>query len=138
MVVEYIQHEGAYETVRILEEVVQRCSANKVLLEISQNSQENTRVRVSFFKELQAMPATLLKKRLWHRCFPVNFVTFLRTLFSQNTSGCCCLASSRKEISNNYKPFFNRIDFVVIPPDIISLLNISLIFFWEFLDFHDS
>ena len=27
------------------------------------------------------MPATLLKKRLWHRCFPVNFVKFLRTLF---------------------------------------------------------
>ena len=22
-------------------------------------------------------PATLLKKRLWHRCFPVNFVKFL-------------------------------------------------------------
>ena len=27
-------------------------------------------------------PATLLKKRLWHRCFPVNFVRFLRTPFS--------------------------------------------------------
>ena len=26
-------------------------------------------------------PATLLKKRLWHRCFPVNFAKFLRTLF---------------------------------------------------------
>ena len=25
------------------------------------------------------MPATLLKKRLWHRCFPVNFAKFLRT-----------------------------------------------------------
>ena len=24
-------------------------------------------------------PATLLKKRLWRRCFPVNFVKFLRT-----------------------------------------------------------
>ena len=24
-------------------------------------------------------PATLLKKRLWHRCFPVNFTKFLRT-----------------------------------------------------------
>ena len=24
---------------------------------------------------------TLFKKRLWHRCFPVNFVTFLRTPF---------------------------------------------------------
>ena len=32
-------------------------------------------------------PATLLKKRLWHRCSPVNFAKFLRTRFSQNTSG---------------------------------------------------
>ena len=30
---------------------------------------------------------TLLKKRLRHRCFSVNFVKFLRTLFLQNTSG---------------------------------------------------
>ena len=26
-------------------------------------------------------PATLLKKRRWHRCFPVNFAKFLRTSF---------------------------------------------------------
>ena len=32
-------------------------------------------------------PATLLKKRLWHRCFPVNFAKFLRTPFLNNTSG---------------------------------------------------
>ena len=31
-------------------------------------------------------PATLLKKRLWYRCFPVNFVQFPRTPFLQNTS----------------------------------------------------
>ena len=30
-------------------------------------------------------PATLLKKRLWHRCFPVNFAKFLRTTFSYRT-----------------------------------------------------
>ena len=30
--------------------------------------------------------ATLLKKRLWHRYFPVNFGKFLRTTFLQNTS----------------------------------------------------
>ena len=35
------------------------------------------------------MPATLLKKRLWHRCFPVNFAKFLRTSFLQNTFGGC-------------------------------------------------
>ena len=34
-----------------------------------------------------AWPATLLKKRLWRRCFPVNFAKFLRTLFLQNISG---------------------------------------------------
>ena len=32
-------------------------------------------------------PAILLKKRLRHRCFPLNFVKLLRTLFLQNTSG---------------------------------------------------
>ena len=26
------------------------------------------------------LPATLSKKKLWHRCFPVNFIKFLRTL----------------------------------------------------------
>ena len=26
-------------------------------------------------------PATLLKKRLWHRCFLVNFLKFRRTAF---------------------------------------------------------
>ena len=32
-------------------------------------------------------PVTLLKRRLWHRCFPVNFAKFSRTPFLQNTSG---------------------------------------------------
>ena len=35
----------------------------------------------------QAWPATLLKKRLWHRCVPVNFAKFLRVPFLQKTSG---------------------------------------------------
>ena len=35
-----------------------------------------------FFNKVTGLrPATLLKKRLWHRCLPVNFVTFLRTPF---------------------------------------------------------
>ena len=37
-------------------------------------------------KHLCLRPAALLKMRLWHRCFPVNFVKFLRTPFLQNTS----------------------------------------------------
>ena len=33
--------------------------------------------------------ATSLKKRLWYRCFPVNFAKFLRTPLFNNTSGGC-------------------------------------------------
>ena len=42
-----------------------------------------------FNKVVGLMPATLLKKRLRHRCFPVNFVKFYKHLFTQNTSGGC-------------------------------------------------
>ena len=38
-------------------------------------------------KHLCLGPATLLKKRLWYRCFPVSFVKFLRTCILWNTSG---------------------------------------------------
>ena len=34
-------------------------------------------------------PATLLKKRLWHRCFPVNFTKFLRNLFYRTPTDDC-------------------------------------------------
>ena len=41
-----------------------------------------------FFNKVAGLrPATLLKKRLWRRCFPVNFAKFLKTPFLQNTSG---------------------------------------------------
>ena len=48
----------------------------KVFLEILLNSQENTCARASFLLKL---PATFLKKRPWHSCFPVNLAKFLRT-----------------------------------------------------------
>ena len=57
------------------EAVVGRCSVKKVFLKTSQNSQENACARK------RPRPPTLLKKRPWHRCFPVNFVKFLRTPF---------------------------------------------------------
>ena len=55
------------------EAVTRRYSVKYVLLEISQNSQETP--------VLEPRPATLLKKKLWHRCFPVNLAKFLRTPF---------------------------------------------------------
>ena len=53
-----------------------RCSVNKAFL--CQNLYFN---RVACLR-----PTTLLKKSLCHRCFPVNFVKFLRTIFLENTS----------------------------------------------------
>ena len=38
-----------------------------------------------FLIKLQPQPVTLLKKRLWHRCFPVNFAIFPRTPFRSAT-----------------------------------------------------
>ena len=45
------------------EAVPQRCFIKKVLLEILQNSQENTCTRVSFLIKLQAMDLQLYQKR---------------------------------------------------------------------------
>ena len=60
----------------------------KVFLKISQNSQGNTCVGVSFFNKVAGLSlVTLLKKRLQHRCFPMNLAKFLRTPFSQNAFG---------------------------------------------------
>ena len=36
--------------------------------------------------EAATRPANLLKKRPWHRCFPMNFAKFLRAPFLQKTS----------------------------------------------------
>ena len=63
------------------EVVVQWCSVKKVFLEICQNSEKNNSARVSFLIKLLARPATLLKKRLWHRCFPVNFCEISKNTF---------------------------------------------------------
>ena len=69
-------------------------SVKRVFLEISQNSQENTCARVSILIKLllkykYTLKYTLLKQRLWHRCFPVDLAKFLRTPFLKNTSGDC-------------------------------------------------
>ena len=57
----------------VIEAISQKYFVKKVFLESSQNSQENTSVRLK--------PATLLKKGPWYRCFPVNFAKFVRTFF---------------------------------------------------------
>ena len=66
--------------------VAQKCFVKKLFLQISQDSQKNTCARVCFLIKLQVWawclrPATLLKNRLRHRCFLLNFAKFLRTCF---------------------------------------------------------
>ena len=59
------RHERVYT-----EATVRRCSSKQVFLTISQNLQNSNCTRDSF-----------LIKRLWHRCFPLNFAKFLKTPF---------------------------------------------------------
>ena len=61
--------------------IITLCETNRVLLESSQNSRENTRARISFFRPQACNFITLSKKRPWYSCFPVNFVKFLRKPF---------------------------------------------------------
>ena len=56
-----------------------KCSMKKMVLKISQNSQGNTSQTLFFKKVADLRSATLLKKRFWCWCFPVNFAKFLRT-----------------------------------------------------------
>ena len=56
-----------------LEAVAQRCSVKKVFLEISQNSQENTCGRVSFFIKLQTSAGTFIKKETVAQLFSCKF-----------------------------------------------------------------
>ena len=65
-----------------------RCSVKKgVLRNFTKFTGKHLCQSLFFNKVAGLRPATLLKKRLWHRCFPVNFAKFLRTPFLQNTSG---------------------------------------------------
>ena len=55
----------------------------KASWKISQHSEKNTCAGVS-----------LLKKRLWRRCFPVNFAKFFKIAFAQNIFGWLLLSFS--------------------------------------------
>ena len=57
-----------YNFIHLSEAAARGVLWKNMFLEISQNLQENT-------------------WGLWHRCFPVNFVKFLRTLFLEDISG---------------------------------------------------
>ena len=58
-----INDDSLFKALVLLKAATRGILWNKVFLEISQNSQENTSAKVPFLTKLQ-MPATLLKKRI--------------------------------------------------------------------------
>ena len=73
---------------------------------------------IRFHYRSSRRPATLLKKRLWHSCFPVNFAKFLRTPFLQNTSGRLLLYFVSLNVIPLYKSsckYQHRLSFIVTP-----------------------
>ena len=104
---------------RVTEAVIRGCSVKKVFLKFSQNLQKNPVPESILNKVADLRPATLFKKRLWHRCFPVNFAKFLRTPFLLNTSGGCFWNQSHLELDRakqsqlkfNIKASFSKINY---------------------------
>ena len=64
-----------------------RCSAKKgILRNFAKFTGKHLCQSLYFNKVAGLRHATLLKKKPWHKGFPVNFPIFLRTSFLQNTS----------------------------------------------------
>ena len=61
-----------------------RCSVKKGVLRNFTKFTGKHQCQSLFFNKVASLrPATLFKKRLWHKCFPLNFVKFPRTTFLQ-------------------------------------------------------
>ena len=77
--------EHSFKTIRSSH---QRCSIIKGVLRNFPKFTGKQLCQSLFFNKVAVLrPATLLKKTLWHKCFPVIFAKFIRTPFLQNTSG---------------------------------------------------
>ena len=70
----------------------------KMFLKILKTSQENSWV--------PPRPATVLKKRLCHRCFPTNFVKFLRTSLVSKMSVAVTGFTSTVDLNRLYQLLF--------------------------------
>ena len=68
-----------------------RCSVKNLFFKISQYSQENACVGLS------SLIKSFMKKRLQHRCFPVNIAKFLRTPILKNICERLFLESNKRK-----------------------------------------
>ena len=74
-----------------------------VLRNFAKFTEKHLRQSLSLHKVAGLRSATLLKKRLWHKCFSVNFAKFLRTPFLQNTSRRLLLEIAHSTTHNSKK-----------------------------------
>ena len=74
-----------------------RCSVRKGVLRNFAKLTGKHLFHSLFFNKVADMTLTLLKKRLWHRCFPVNFAKFLKTPLGE-----CLCKLVIKSISSNW------------------------------------
>ena len=85
-------------TIGMIQAAKRKCSIKKgVLRNLSKFTGKQLCQSLFFDKAADLRPTTLLKKRLWHRCFPVNFEKFLRAHFLQITFGRLLLYDSKVE-----------------------------------------
>ena len=83
----------------------QRCSIKKGVLRNFKKFTGKYLCQSLFFNKaagLRPQAVHVNKKRLWHRCFSVNFAKFLRTPFLQNTSGRLLLLINRLSFPGTY------------------------------------
>ena len=86
----------------------QRCSMKKGVLTNSVKFKGKHLPQSLFLNKVAGLRlATLLKKRLWHRCFPVNLAKFLRAPFLQNTSVRLLLRTVICKFNYRYFSIFN-------------------------------
>ena len=71
--------------VDITEAVVRRCSVKTVLLEISQNSDECTCTRVSFFNKVAGLACNFIKKEPLAQVFFSEFCEISKNIFFYRT-----------------------------------------------------
>ena len=88
-----------------------------ILFKLWKQSARRCSVRKGVVRNL-ARPATLLKKRFWHRCFPVNFAKFLGTI---STSSDC--SSLHITINSSLKSILCDFADILILRDIKNLSN---------------
>ena len=73
-----------YHHIKFRRSIMNRCSIKKLFLKILQYSKSCKILQIFFNENVGLQSCNFFKKRLQHRCFPVNIAKFLRTPVLKN------------------------------------------------------